>query len=163
MNEALTTLESVLIRETELHAALLRESEAKRDAIIQGDLDAMEATLDRERELVVLVEAAEVDRVQAVEAVREWMGLAEPVKLSDIIAAAPATQAGSLRRVHAALKDVIEKLRYRSRQNAELMKASMEHVEGFLRAIAEACAPRGGYGRDGRVHGKSASLINRSA
>lgn len=164
MNEAFSRLEEVLVRLTELHARLLMEADAKRTAIIEGDIDAMEQSLARERELVVLVEAAELDRQAAVETLRAGLGLGEgPLKLTAIIEAADTDWAGRLRAVHVRLKDVVEKLRYRSRQNAELLKASMEHVESFLRALAEACAPKKGYGRDGRAQAGPVSLLDRSA
>lgn len=164
MNDTLTRLEDLLARMTELHAQLLRLSEDKRQAIVEGNIDQMEGALVREQELILEVEAAEAERQEVVESLRGPMELGDgPLKLQTIIDKAEAPQAERLATVHRLLREVVDKLRYRSRQNAELMKASMEHVEAFLRAIAEACAPRQGYGRDGLNRKGALSLLDRSA
>ncbi len=164
MSDALDKLTRVLSHETELHESLLKVAEDKRSAIIEGDLDLMEESLQQEQVFIAEVEKAEVERIRITAAVQAELGLTEePVKLARIIEVAPDPQAGGLQTVHRELTEVVTRLRYRTRQNAELMKASMEHVEGFLRAVAEACASQVGYGSDGLKRNTSVSLLDRSA
>lgn len=157
-------LEKILEQLAELHSCLLEAAERKRVVIIEGDIRMMEELLQLELGLVAEVEKAEVDREKIVADAVELLGLdSEKTKLVDIIDKLEPETATGLRNVQERLRVIIDELRYRSRQNAELLKASMEHVEEFLRTVSEAASPEKGYGRDGKRLSGGLSLLDRSA
>lgn len=164
MSTSLQALEAVLRNETELHASLLEAAEAKRNAIIDGDIDAMETVLKAEEQLIGLVEEAEVIRQDLVRSLQEELQIEqEPVKMSMILACIGEAGA-TLAKVHEELRAVLDKLRYRSRQNAELLKASMEHVNAFLHLVAQASANNASlYNKKGQRGAGNLGLLDHRA
>lgn len=164
MEQQWTELTTQLIALTDLHEELLAEADAKRQSIIDGDIDAMEIVLAKEIALVQAVEAAETARQAVVETLRAELAInEEPVKLAMLIERAPEDVGKKLAAVHARLQEILKKLRYRNRQNQELLRVSMAHVDQFMRAVTRACTLSPGYGRDGRIQGTSINLLDRSA
>lgn len=164
MKTTLNDLEAVLRREADLHARLLVAAEGKREAIIKGDLPGMEALLATEQDMLRQVEDAEVERQRLTQAARHALGLAgDDPKLAAIIQAAPEPHSARLAQVRTQLRDVLDEFRFRTRQNGELLKASIEHVEAFLRLVAEAARPGAGYGQKGKKVAGSLRLLDRSA
>ena len=165
MSRILSELEDVLREEADLHARLLIAAEGKREAIIKGDLPMMEDILRKENALLHEVEAAEDRRVSLAQQAREDLGIDDSaVKLSLIISAAAEPHASRLQKVRESLRLILDELRFRTRQNGELLQFSLDHVEGFLRAIAEACTPDTGYGRSGKNSAPSGlRLLDQSA
>jgi flagellar biosynthesis/type III secretory pathway chaperone len=163
MSATLTELTEVLERETEQNGQLLEEAERKRTAVIEGDLDTLETILRREQALIAEVEAAEARRQPLAEAACRQLGLGAPVKMARIIDKAPAPHAERLADVRARLRGVLDQLRFRTEQNANLLQASIRHVDGFLHMVAETSAPDPVYGRDGRRRAGEFSLLDRSA
>jgi len=164
MSATLTELEEVLRREVDLHQELLEAAEGKRTAIILGDLKGLEDLLQRENRLIAGVEAEEAKRAGLIAAARTEFDLQEdPVRMQAIIARAPEPHAERLQRVRERLRETLDALRYRTRQNAELLRASIAHVDGFLHMVAQAGSPEALYGRDGRRKTGEFSLLDRSA
>lgn len=165
MSQTLTDLENVLRAEVDIHTQMLLAAATKREAIIKGDLPMMESTLRTEHQLLSEIEAAEDLRVALVAQAREELAIEkEQIKLSDIIAHAAEPHAAKLASTRETLRKMIDELRYRSRQNGELLHLSLAHVESFLRAIAEACTSDTGYRRDGSKSGVGGlRLLDQSA
>lgn len=162
MDSPLQTLETVMRDHVRLHTDLLEAAERKRDAIIHGDIELMERTLAAEYELIRQVEAAEVMRTTLMEQIRtEWALEENPLRMRTILEHAPAEVRQPLAELHGELRGLLDRLRYRSRQNAELLQASMEHVNAFLRLVQDATRQNPTYGREGQREGASRSLINR--
>lgn len=162
MEPPLQTLETVMHDHIRLHTELLDAAGRKRDAIITGDIDLMERTLATEYELIRQVESAETLRTVLVEQLRAEWGLdEEPLRMRTILEHAPEAAREVLGGLHEELRDLLDRLRYRSRQNAELLQASMEHVNAFLRLVQDATRQNPTYGREGQREGASRSLINR--
>ncbi len=163
MNATLQSLAAVLERETNLHGQLLAAAEAKRQAIIHGDLATMEKLLAEERMLIAEVERAESERQRLTAAARQLLQLGEEAKLPELIARAPEAEGRQLAAVRERLREVLDKLRQRTRRNGELLRASLQHIEGFLRTVLEAADPHPQYDRDGRRAAGPFRLFDRSA
>jgi flagellar biosynthesis/type III secretory pathway chaperone len=164
MNEPINALTQILVLEADLHADFLTTLNDKRLAIIAGDIGAMEAALAREYDLLEKIRGAETHRIAAVATVAEKLALpTAPATLSLLIAELPAEQTENLRAAQTRLRDLLTQLQLRTRQVAELLKASMEHVNGFLSLIAESGGGTHLYNRQGKIAGAGARIINRQA
>lgn len=163
MNRFVQALAQIIQNETELHRQLLQAAEDKRVAIISGDIAAMENSLNREYDLVEKVEAQEQTRIALVEKMAEMLQIADrPVTMALLLEKLPANLAATLTPVRAELRALLDKLRFRTRQNAELLKASMEHVNAFMEMIARAGEVKT-YSRKGLVERQQVRLFDRSA
>ncbi len=164
MSVILTQLETILTCEVELHLQLLDAAEAKREAIIKGDLTSLENLLQHEQHLIGRVENEEARRLALVKEARRELELGTgPVKMKDIIAKAPSPWNRNLSHVRERLREVLDKLRFRTRQNAELLHASIEHANAFMRMVQEAAGGDSTYGRDGKRRLGTFRLLNKSA
>jgi len=143
---ALDTLEAVLRRLDAAHRKLLGEADLKRKAIVEGDLAGLEAIVGRERALVDTVRREEGRRLAAARVARQALGLPEAQgKLSDLTRAAGEPWAGRLETLRARLREALTALRAKVRLNQELLKASLDHVAGFLGSLREANGARPTY------------------
>ena len=163
MSAILQALADILEQETALHSQLLAAAETKRAAIIQGDLPAMETLLAKEQALIAEVERAEVERQRLAAEARRLLQLSEDARLSEMIARAPEAEGRQLAAVREKLQGILDKLRQRTRQNGELLRASIQHIEGFLRTVLEAADPHPHYDSAGRRATGPFRLFDRSA
>lgn len=164
MQRYIDALEQIIRNESALHAKLLEAAEAKRQAVIAGDVAVMESTLTTEYDLVEQVEAQEQTRLQLVEKMAGFLAITDrPVTMDMLLAKLPEEKTTTLREARAELRALLNKLRIRTRQNAELLKASMEHVNAFMELIAHAGEVRS-YSRKGTLERQQGvSFIDRSA
>ncbi len=163
LKRAMGMLEAILVRQTAIHEEMLTVASAKQDAIIKGDLEKLEKTVVEERSLVAKIEEEEKKRRAVMPLVRSGLGApAEMEKLADIIALMPEPEKAHMTAVRERLKGVLEDCQIRTRHNAELLKASLEHVEAFLRTLSEETAKDKTYTREGRKRGGGPGLIDRS-
>lgn len=164
VRRAIGMLEAILKRQIALHRQMLEVAGRKQDSIVNGDLAALEKEVAEEKRLVAEIEDEERRRQAVMPAVKSGLGLAASAeKLGDIIPAMPEPERENLAGIRAELKAVLEQVQLKSRHNAELLKASLEHVDAFLRSLAEASAPDANYRKDGRRAGGGPTMIDRSA
>lgn len=166
MKAIIDNLEEVLRQEIVLHASLLEEAEQKRSAVIKGDLPELEAILQREQALIAHVAEAEARRQELVEQARAALHITEePLKMSVLTTylakALGDTAIKPLRQAGDGLKKILEQLRYRNRQNEELLKASIEHVNSFLKMVSQTSGTQT-YDRKGQNSG-TLRLFDRTA
>lgn len=164
LKRALGMLEATLRRQIGLHRAMREVAEAKRESIIKGDITLLEETVAEERKLVAEIEEEESKRLAVVPMVKRGLDMPEGEdRLSDLIGRLPEPERGRLAMVRLELKEIIEECRRLTRHNAELLKASLEHVESFLRAVAEASRPDANYKRDGKRNLGGPTILDRNA
>lgn len=165
LKRAIGMLEAILVRQTEIHREMLRVAEDKQQSIIKGDLEQLEKSVSEEKKIVARVEEEEEKRKAVMPLVLQGLGAPAGVeKLADVIALMPEPEREHMTAVRAELKEVLEAAQIKTRHNSELLKASLEHVESFLRAISDAATPNKTYGNDGgKRPGGGPSIIDRSA
>ncbi len=165
LKRAIGMLEAILVRQTGIHREMLTVTEDKQQAIIKGDLELLERSVAAERKLVTRIEEEEKARLAVMPLVKK--GLAAPPdveKLAEVIALMPEPERGRMTAVRDDLKAILEAVQLKTRHNAELLKASIEHVESFLKAISDAAVPNKTYGNDGKkAGGGGPTFIDRSA
>ncbi len=163
LRRAIGMLEAILVRQTAIHREMLAVADAKQDAIIKGDLEKLEQAVVDERALVSKIEEEERKRLAVMPLVKTGVGAPEEAeKLADIVALMPEPEKGRMTAVREDLKKILEECQIRTRANAELLKASLEHVEAFLRTLADETAKDKTYTRDGKKRGGGPGLIDRS-
>ncbi len=149
-------LEQVLTELAVLHEGLLVCAHHKREAILKGDIVKMEEILKDETALMNQVAGFEDKRKGLVDQASQELAIkSTPVKLAMIIERLSGDAKTALETVHARLKNALNSLQYRTRQNAELLAASMEHVNHFLSMVREVAGgkQKSTYGPKGRNGG----------
>lgn len=164
LKRAIGMLEAILNRQIGLHKSMLALAEDKQNSIISGDLEKLEKTVIEERKLVTQIEEEEQKRLSVMPLVQKGLGLGDSVeKLADVIDRMPSPERERMTEVRDSLKGLLEACQLKTRHNSELLKASLEHVESFLRTISEAASPDAGYRRDGKKASGGPTMIDRSA
>ena len=163
MKKAIENLEAVLLHMAALYMKLLEHAEVKREAIIAGDIVALEEIVESEYKLLEKVSKAEEMRVTLALQVEDECGIEpneRPAKLSRIISCL-GDDGKKLGVAQARIKEVIEKFRYRNRQNEELLKASLAHVNEFMAMIKERAGKNRTYNKTGYDYGGGLSILDR--
>lgn len=157
-------LEAILLRQTVAHHQMLKVADEKQNAIIKGDLELLEKSVVEEKKLVAQIEDEEKRRLAVMPLVLKGLNAKSGVeKLSDVIALMPEAERERMTKVRDDLRDILEACQLKTRHNAELLKASLEHVDTFLRTLTEATSKDQNYRRDGRRGGSGGSMIDHSA
>ena len=161
---AIGMLEAILLRQTAIHRDMIEVAEVKQKAIIKGDLEALEKSVADEKVIVARIEDEEKKRLAIMPLVKNSLGAGPEVeKLADVIALMPEPERERMTGVRNDLKEVLEQAQIKTRHNSELLKASLEHVESFLKAVSDAVSQDKTYGKDGKRSGGGPSIIDRSA
>ncbi|MDR2390481.1 MAG: flagellar protein FlgN [Planctomycetota bacterium] len=157
-------LEAILVREIGLHRELIVLAGDKRESILKGDLEKMEKTVTAEKRLVTMIGDEERKRRAVMPLLKSGLGLDNSVeRLEEIIRVFPEPERGKMGAVRAELLEAVEAVQMKSRHNAELLKASLAHVEAFFRGIVESAGADSTYGRNGGRIGNGPAIIDRSA
>ena len=164
LKRAIGMLEAILMRQTGVHREMLGVAQAKQESIIKGDLEKLEKSVADEKKLVARIEDEEKKRLAVMPLVKSGLGIGDEVdKLADVIALMPEPERTRMTEVRSELKEVLEACQLKTRHNSELLKASLEHVEAFLRTLADASNKDTTYGKDGKRGGGGPNMIDRSA
>lgn len=164
LRRAIGMLEAILLRQAALHREMLAVADVKQDSIIKGDLEKLEKAVADERKLVAGIEDEEKKRLAVMPLVKKGVGADDDTeKLADVIALMPEPERARMTKVRGDLKELLEACQMKTRHNSELLRASLEHVEAFLRTLADASHKDATYGRDGRKSGGGPNFIDRNA
>ncbi len=165
MKSVIENLGAVLRHMSALYSELLKQGEIKRDAIIGGKIDVLEEVLDKEYELLDKVKKAEQIRAALSNQAEDELGIAQdkrPVKLKFLIELW-GEKAQGLQKAQDEIKDIINKFRYRNRQNEELLKASISHVNDFMNMIKDRAGKNKTYNKTGHDHSGGLNILDRRA
>lgn len=164
LRRAIGMLEAILVRQTGIHREMLAVAEAKQESIIKGDLEKLEKSVADEKKLVAAIEEEERKRQAVTPLVKSGLGADKDVeKLADVIALMPEPERSRMTKIRDELKEILEACQLKTRHNSELLKTSLEHVDSFLRTLADASAQDATYRRDGKKSGGGPSFIDRNA
>ena len=164
LKRAIGMLEAILSRQIELHRRMAEVAEEKRESIIKGDIEKLEAAVSEERQLIAKIEEEENNRQGVMPLLIGHLGLPrETQKLADVIAHFPEADRERMMAIRNELREILEAVRLKTRHNAELLKTSMDHVESFLKSLSEATAPDSNYRKNGKRGGGGPAIIDRNA
>lgn len=164
LRRAIGMLEAILVRQTDVHREMVALADEKQDSIIKGDLEKLEKVVTEEKKLVARIEDEEKKRQAVMPLVKSGVGAPnEMEKLADVIGLMPEPERTKMMQVRNELKEVLETCQVKTRHNSELLKASLEHVEAFLRTVNEAVTKDATYKKDGKRASGGPNIIDRSA
>ena len=164
MKRAIGMLEGILTRQIGLHRQMLEVGEQKRESIVKGDIAKLEKAVADEKRLIGEVEDEENRRQAVMPLVKSGLGVdAEVEKLVDVIEKMPEPERTRMMDVRNELRALLDECQLKARHNAELLKTSLDHVEAFLRTLADAAKQDSMYGKDGKRSGGGPSIIDRNA
>lgn len=164
LRRAIGMLQAILVREIGLHRELLALAGDKRESILEGDLEKLEKAVAAEKRLVAMIEGEERKRQAVMPLLKSGLDLDNSTeRLEEIIRFFPDPERGEMAAVRAELLETVEAAQRKSRHNAELLKASLAHVEAFLRSVAESAKADSTYGRNGGRTGNGPAILDRSA
>lgn len=160
-------LVAVLDEQRDLYGRMAILADSQRDALLEGDVDRLTQLVERQEQLIELLNALETPRMTAISAIAAATGRAVDTEMSlrEIAAALPAAEAETLIASGAALRAQAERTAALNAENSRLLHSSRELVDrwiGFLRGLLTRQAA---YGADGAVHGTAdkARILDRSA
>lgn len=162
--DILDTVAQLLRTLANIHQELLALGEAKRQAIIGGDLAGLESLVGKEQALIAQAEQEDRRRELAMKMARKALGMAEGEgKLGDILERAGEPHRAAIEPLRARLVEIVEAVRYRSRLNTELIKASVAHADAFMKTLQNARRNDLTYSRKGGKTSGGQSMLDRSA
>jgi len=162
MQNDLNRLAEALRRHTERHETLLALAEEKRDCIIRNDTARIDAILTEEITIVEEVRTIEAERIACAGALGRQLELGETPDLDSILAAIPEAAAPVVP-IRQRLRNVLERLRERTRRNEDLLRASLRHIEQFFTVLAQARTTAPTYTRGGGRSGGQVRLVDQTA
>ncbi len=163
LKRAVGMLEGILERQIEIHKEMIVVADAKKESIIKGDIALLENTVAEEKKLVGRIEEEEKKRQAVMPLVKKGLGLGDDVvKIIDVIEHLEEPEKNRLLAVRTELKELLETCQLKTRHNAELLKASIEHVETFMKSLNDAIQKDNIYNKEGKRAGGGPSIIDRS-
>lgn len=162
-NERAGWLLEYLETQRERHEQLLQSALSKRAAIIANDTASVERLTDEECTLLQEVQEAETERRALVEAWGAEYGLGATLRLEDLLAYLE-DEGGAIGAARARLREVLDALRRETARNERLLHESLEHIEHFFEALANACEQGRTYNHQGRpARGEQLRLVEYKA
>lgn len=146
LEELREALDRELAEYRELHT-LSREKGAQ---IVNGDLDALRTTVEREAECLARLEHAETVRARASAALAVEHGLQPVATLQEILPLLPADVRAELQERRYALLSVMDEVSRLNAANEALLQQSLAYVEFSLDLIHRAAAGTDAYDATGR-------------
>jgi hypothetical protein len=163
MTEAMQELESILDEHAKQHLELLELEEAKRRAIIENDTARLDHITRQEEEIVQHVSVREEKRKACMAEIGPALGLEANASMGDLLEAAPDWRE-SLQPKRDRLRKVLGDLSHRSKQNADLLCLSLDHIQSFFDALNEARSVSNTYSRGGgRKVGEHVRILDQTA
>ena len=153
MASLMEELMATLVEEEKFYAELIPIEEDKTRAIVENDLDRMQAITDSEREMVDRTTALEAKREEVTTNIATVLGRdPKTITLEDIedtLKKQPEDRK-KLQAIHDKLRKTVHRLRDVNEQNKELLQESMDMVEFNMNVMRSAQVTSGSsnYGSD---------------
>ncbi len=155
MRDEFTELEDLLTRLRREHEQLLTLIERKRQALRASAPAVVAEVCQSENRHIQAIGALEKRRQVVVGQLtqRTIPGAKQPARLSDLAAAAPASQGKRLMGLHAVLRDLVMKVQRENRINRQATEGLVRHIRGVMESVGQALSQAGTYGRRGIQQG----------
>lgn len=125
-------LAEILEKETDIYTNYLNLAIKKKQALIENNVDTLEAITDEEKSLSTKVLALEAARV---EYLRE-QGYPSNINLNDLLPKLPKEQRDTVRSKSENLKDVLTKCKKFSDSNMTLLKQSSNYINHMIKIFS---------------------------
>jgi len=150
--------------EKELYQELFEIAEAKNEALVENDTEALSETLKRDQKVIEKIEAKEKERKEIITAIKEKFELKlENDKYSDFIKKLPADWGADLNSIREELIELTDKFYSLNDQNQELLTQALElntfSIESILNSIKD--NEKNTYSKDAKENKGQPRLLNK--
>jgi len=163
-SELKNDLLELLKKEKKLYQELFELAEAKNEALLESDAEALSETLKRDQKVIEKIEAKEKERKDIITAIKEKFDLKlENDKYSDFIKKLPADWGADLNNIRAELIELTDEFYSLNDQNQELLTQALElntfSIESILTSIKD--NEKNTYSKDAKENKGQPRLLNK--
>lgn len=163
LSEQLKELTTVLQSEAAAYAELLQLSEKKQRILIEGKAPELEEILKQEELLTSRVGSLEKRRTELHEQLAAHFGIsAQELVLTRLVSLVPEPHARELAQLKQDLNRTLDRLGKLNRQNAQLIRQSLEYINFSLNLLIGADGSPVYNGQKGRKKDGGSRLLDRS-
>ena len=166
MNDLLVVkLIETINAEIRLFHELLNLLKQEQAAIVEDDLEGLDASVAQQHEIAAAAQLLEAERIQVVEELSNWLNMEQGNRtLSRLIGVLESEQSEELAHMRKTLLDLNEKIRATYENNAYLVRQSMRYTERCLDILSGQPAGQNVYGQFGKARKSNLrSVLNRTA
>ncbi|MGM0500580.1 MAG: flagellar export chaperone FlgN [Bacillota bacterium] len=154
----------LLKTEKKLYQELFEIAEAKNEALLESDAEALSETLKRDQKVIEKIEAKEEERKEIIAEIKEEFDLKlEHDKYSDFIKKLPADWGADLNNIREELIELTDKFYSLNDQNQELLTQALElntfSIESILNSIKD--NEKNTYSKDAKENKGQPRLLNK--
>lgn len=158
MSETLSSLLNLLGQEHEIYCDLLKSSDSKRKAIVEGNVDELDRIVSEEEKMIESINVLEKQREELVAAKSAELGIApEELTLDRWPSEDDLLQTGLEKQ--AALKETLSELDRNNQINARLIEVHLEYID-YLFEAATSTTETTAYAADGTVEARKNQASN---
>ena len=141
---------------------LLRQEQA---AIVEDDLEGIDASVAQQHEIAAAAQLLEAERIQVVEELSNWFNMEQGNRnLGRLIGVLESKRGEELAHMRQTLLDLNQKIRATNENNAFLVRQSMRYTERCLDILSGQPGGQNIYGQFGKVRKSNLrSVLNRTA
>lgn len=148
-------LTAIIAREIEAFDKLLKTLHDKQRAIVEGEIDRLNSSVEEEGELASATKALEVERMDRSRKLAKKLSMENlNPKLSEIIERVEEKYAQRLRGQRDLLKSLIGKVQILNQNNQFLLNYSLNYIEKSMEILLTENKPANIYRKDGKVEKK---------
>jgi flagellar biosynthesis/type III secretory pathway chaperone len=153
----------LLKEEKELYQKLFEVAEAKNEALLENDTEALSQTLAADQEVIEKIEAKENERKEIIEKIKSEFNLKlEHDKYSDFIKELPADWEEDLKDIREEIIELTDEFYSLNDQNQKLLSQALEvntfSIESILKSIRE---NKNTYGKKDKDQKEQPRLLNK--
>jgi len=152
----------VLEYEKKLYGRLLQLSEDKTSAVVNGELENLQAITAKEQEFSDELKKLADIRDKIVGQIGRGIGnYSNSITVNDLINLVPDEYSGQLSQISKSLKETINKLKNKNDLNQQLINNALEYVDFSLNLLTQPVPQTVQYGRKGNEEGaKSHGILD---
>ena len=141
---------------------LLRQEQA---AIVEDDLEGIDASVAQQHEIAAAAQLLEAERIQVVEELSNWLNMEQGNRnLGRLIGVLESERGKELAHMRQTLLDLNQKIRATNENNAFLVRQSMRYTERCLDILSGQPGEQNVYGQFGKARKSNLrSVLNRTA
>lgn len=152
MKHSIEMLVNILGQECKIYKNLLTMSEQKKDILIQGDVDALDAMVSREKEALQKISSLERMREDTTSSTALEQGIeTKNVRLEEIIETCSGEEKDALQRIRFELGEVVKALSDNNAHNKMLIDTQLQYSAFCIEMLTGQTNMTNTYTNSGRV------------
>lgn len=153
MEDIVEELIEIIAREIEAFNGLLQTLHDKQRAIVEGEIERLNATVEDESRIASETRTLEAERVERSRKLAEHLEMENlNPKLSELIDKVEKRYAQRLREQRDLLRSLVERIQTMNKNNQFLLNHSLNFIEKSMELLLTSNAPLNLYKKDGKVN-----------